>query len=239
MANLNLDRIDPRLLDRMRQGRMVRLVYFGSSNTQRRIPGMHWGDWLELGLKRQYGAGLLQAFNLGVGGQTTRDLLGRFGRDVAQLHPDAVLITIGGNDCGPLANMSEAEYRDNLLQLHQRIADLGAMTIFQTYYGCDLKNLAPETGRKLEAFMEIKRQVAADTGAPLIDQYERWQPLMEDPARVKELLIDPFHVTETGNAVMGLNLLRAFACPPTPDIEAHAPQAVRIDRMLESLKKQG
>lgn len=233
MANMNLERIESQLLEPMRQGRMVRMIYFGSSNTERNRPGMHWGDWLELGLKKQYGKEAFQAFNVGVSGHSTRDLLGRFERDVAQLHPQAVLITIGGNDSGPRVNLSDDEYRRNLLELHWRVTQLGAQTILQTYYGCDLANIPPEHGQKLTAFMQIKREVAAQTGAPLIDQYERWQPLLMDRKLVELLLADPLHTTECGNALMGVNLLRAFGCPLTPEMRAHAPEALRVDAMLE------
>ena len=33
----------------------TRIVAFGSSNTDRRITGMHWLDWLDLGIKQTFG----------------------------------------------------------------------------------------------------------------------------------------------------------------------------------------
>ena len=235
MANLNIDMIGSRLIAKMARGQMVRLLYFGSSNTQRRIPGMHWADWLELGCKNHWGRGLFQAFNLGVGGETTRDLLGRFERDVATLVPDAVFVTIGGNDSGPAADMSADEYRGNLLKLHDLICGCGAMTIFQTYYGCDLENVDREEGQKMNAFMQVMRDVAADTDLPLIDQYQRWQPIMDQRDYVQRLLIDPFHVTELGNMVMGLNLLRVFDCPLTDEMAKYGHEGIQIDSLLQEL----
>ena len=74
---------------------------FGSSNTQRRLPGMTWFDYIELGFKAVYGGGCGTFINAGIGGDTSKMLLDRFDRDVAPFHPDAVIITVGGNDSVP------------------------------------------------------------------------------------------------------------------------------------------
>ena len=214
--NLNIDKIKVNLVDKMKRGQMVRIIYLGASCTQRRIPGMHWGDWLELACKLQYGGGIFQVFNAGVGGETAKDLLNRLDRDVIKLSPDAVIMTIGGNDA--IRNMPLDDYEHNLLTLHRRMSESGVLVIFQTYYAWDLKRL-PGVGDKLNKFMQIIRDTAKKTESPFIDQYERWSPMISQKEYVDRLLMDPLHTTELGNLVMGLNLSSIFECANPGDLE--------------------
>jgi len=87
----------------------TRIVAFGSSNTDRRICGLHWFDWLDLGIKHTHGR-VHHFINTGIGGDTTRGLLARY-------EPHAVFVTIGGNDSNPNAGIDAATYRANLLTL--------------------------------------------------------------------------------------------------------------------------
>lgn len=234
--NLHLNQIQDRLIRKMKNGQLVRTVYFGSSNTQRHIPGMHWGDWLELACKRTYGA-LYQAFNAGVGGETSTNLLGRVQRDVIDLSPAAVIITIGGNDA--CQDMPADTYRSNLLKLHERATQAGILVIFQTYFGCDMRYLPA----KLSEFMRIMRQTAQATESPLIDHFERWAPLIRQEQYVNELLMDPLHTRELGNLVMGLDLANIFGCGrldhpnENGDMMKYAKRAYEIQCLLDTLNR--
>ena len=236
--NLNINKIKVDLVDKMKHGQMIRMIYLGASCTQRRIPGMHWGDWLELACKLKYGGGIFQAFNLGVGAETTKDLLNRLDRDVIKLWPDAVIMTVGGNDA--INNVPMDEYKQNLLTLHRRISESGVLVIFQTYYGWDLKNFSGVED-KLNKFLQIIRDTAKKTESPLIDQYERWAPIISQRKNIDKLLMDPIHTTELGNLVMGLNLSNIFECVIPRDLESmgapQVPDSDTDDLMANYLKE--
>ena len=189
----------------------ITLEAFGSSNTQRRLPGMTWFDYVELGFKLKYGNGCGNFINTGIGGDTTCMMLERFDRDVLTYKPDVVIITAGGNDSNPERNVSHEQYRANLLEFHRRITAYGGEVIYQTYYACRQELQTPETARRMDRNMEIVREVAAETGSFLQDNYKRWNRLRDRFPSVYALLMrDVLHVNADGNAIMGIDLLRNF-----------------------------
>src|SRR4051812_11983573 len=107
-------------LNRLKAGSFTRVVAFGSSNTERRIAGMHWFDCLELACRNTYGP-ITSFINSGRGGDSTIDLLNRMERDCLNHQPHLAFITVGGNDSNPKKNISLATYRDNLRQIVRRL----------------------------------------------------------------------------------------------------------------------
>lgn len=213
----------------------TRLVAFGSSNTDRRIHGLHWFDWLDLGIKQTFGR-VHHCINAGVGGDTTRELLARFDEDVARYAPHAVFVTIGGNDASPDRDLDAATYRANLLVLCEMIGGLGAVPILQTYYAADLAGLGPVHGPRFQANMQIIREVAAEAGVPLIDHHRRWEPLRcHHRALYRALMLDALHVNPLGNMLMGVDLLRVFDLRLDPATEAHATPARAYQALLDRL----
>ncbi len=195
---------------KLSRGEHITGMAFGSSNTQRRLPGMTWFDYLELGFRKTFDKGCGLFFNAGVGGDTSQDLLNRFARDVSPSRPDLVIITVGGNDSSTLRGISATQFADNLLELHRRVAQLGGQVLFQTYYACMLEQMEPAFAVRMEENMQVIRDVAAATNSALQDHYTRWQRLRQhNPALYKLLMDDAMHVNDDGNAVMGLDLLRS------------------------------
>ena len=188
----------------------TRVVAFGSSNTDRRIHGLHWFDWLDLGIKHTHGR-VHHFINTGIGGDTTRGLLARFDEDVARYEPHAVFVTTGGNDSNPDVGIDAATYRANLLSLCERIRALAAVPILQTYYAADIENLGPVQGPRFLEYVLIVRDVAAETNTPLVDHHRRWEPLrLQHSELYQALMLDALHVNALGNMVIGMDLVRAF-----------------------------
>jgi lysophospholipase L1-like esterase len=198
------------IVKRLVDGVKTRIVAFGSSNTERRIHGLHWFDWLDLGLKQTYGR-IHHCINAGLGGDTTEGLLVRFKEDVALYQPHIVFITIGGNDANPDSGISALTYRKNLRNIVIMIRDIDAIPVLQTYYAADLPNLGEPHGSRFLQFMDIVRATAGDTSTPLIDHHKRWEPLrLTHPELYQMLMLDELHVNPLGNMVMGLDLIRIF-----------------------------
>lgn len=189
----------------------VRIAALGSSNTQRRVMGMHWFDYIELACKFHFGKGSVLCCNMGVGGEKAGDLLNRFDRDCGRFEPHLAIITCGGNDSFPDHNVSAQEFYDNMHTLYDNFSALGTIVFFQTYYACDLERLAPAYAEKLVEFMQIIRNVAKDCNTFVQDNFVRWAPLYEnDKELYRSLMIDNLHVNEHGNAVIGLDWLDTF-----------------------------
>ena len=189
------------------------MLAFGSSNTARRIEGMHWFDCLDLAIHGTYGR-LHTCINTGVGGDTTRDLLGRFDRDAAYYRPDLVIITIGGNDSKPAKDLSATEFENNLLEIEQRFDTLGTVVIFQTYYSAREDMIEADHFARFHEFMQIVRDTAKKTGSVVIDHLARWEPLRRsDPTLYHSLMADGMHVNRLGNLILGLDLARYLGVP--------------------------
>lgn len=223
------------LLARIKAGQRTRFVAFGSSNTDRRIHGLHWFDWLDLGLKHIFGR-VVHSINAGTGGDTTRDLLRRFDEDVALYQPHAVFITIGGNDANPEKALGAEEYRDNLGVLVNQVRALGAVPILQTYYAADLPNLGEPHASNFQRNMQIIRDVAAAEACELVDHHARWEPLrVQHPDLFASLMLDALHINPTGNAIMGLDLCRRLQVQLNPEQWAFLHGARAYQALMDSL----
>ena len=190
----------------------IRVVAFGASNTQRYLPGTHWFDYVEMGFKNHFGGSCGHFINSGISGNTTVDLLRRFDRELAFYRPDLVIMTIGGNDCNPAKNISPETFRTNLTELCRRIRALGSDIVLQTYYACDLEKVEPaERAQMMVTDMQIVREVAAAENTCLNDNDRRWALLRDsDIASYRLLMLNSMHVNDTGNQLIGLDLLRKF-----------------------------
>lgn len=224
-----------RLLD---EKKCVKIAALGSSNTQRRLMGMHWFDFIELGCKAQFGKGSVLCCNMGVGGETSRDLLARFDRDCGSFAPHIAIITCGGNDSHFQHDMTEKEFYDNMCELHRRFTALGTTVFFQTYYACDLEYLESEYAVKLVKFMQIVRDVAADCDAYVQDNFQRWNALYtSDLLLYRTLMTDRLHVNEHGNALLGLDWLRTLDVEANAMIRSQAQSGLFAQKVLDLLNK--
>ena len=205
------------IMQRIEQGKNTRILAFGSSNTERYMPGTHWFDALDLAIREthcQNQRRMYHCINAGIGGHTTRDLLDRFDRDAAFYKPHLTIITIGGNDANPDKGISPQNYIDNLHKLYTQFTDLGSAVVFQTYYSVIPEMDTPDKIERFERFhdsMDVVRNVAKETGAELIDHLKRWEPLrLKHPNLHIGLMRDAYHVNDLGNKVMGLYVARSF-----------------------------
>ena len=213
-------------------GTKARILAFGSSNTERFQPGLHWLDVLELALRDTHGR-FHQCLNAGICGDTTRELLARFDADAAPFAPHLAIITIGGNDSNPEKNLAHAEYEANLLELHRRFSATGCALLFQTYYAPD-----PERNGDLTVFrdyMEIIRCVARRTGSGLVDHLPRWEAFQRaHNRRYLDLMADGFHLNPRGNLVLGLDLARQLGARPADDASGFWDEALRIQESMDA-----
>lgn len=222
------------LLDR---GERIRVLAFGSSNTQRFLAGAHWFDYVSLGFKTTCGCGCGQFIESGRSGDTTELLLERFDTDVKRYEPHLVFLTVGVNDANPAREISGEAYNANLLKITEKIRDFGGEVVFQTYYACDEERLEPDFVTAIRRNMQILRDVAAETDSALNDNYSRWDKLrLKNPQLYRLLMRDNLHVNPDGNCVIGLDLMRKFGLPLTEENWKYCGLGLFAQQYLDTLQ---
>lgn len=200
----------------------TRVLAFGSSNTERYLYGMHWFDIVHLGVRGKYGGGKSHFINTGISGNTTVELLARFSSDAEFYKPHIVFITIGGNDANPARNVSKEQFRENLIRLNNKFAEMGSIVIFQTYYSPDPKSVEKKHIENFYAYMDIVRETAADAGSGLIDHLARWEQLRTaDESRYLAMMLNGFHVNEKGNILLGIDILKSLDIEPVVPVNGN------------------
>lgn len=140
----------------------------------------------------------IMVFNTGVSGATTRDVIRDFNICVNIYDPDIVFIMLGMND-----SLNEIvpleEYRSNILELINKVREIGAIPIIQTS-----NIIKMDLSRKnLKFYMDIVREVARENNVMLIDHYSHWEELEKENSNLKnELLNDLIHPNENGHLEM-------------------------------------
>ena len=209
-----------RIFEKIDAGEHVRVMALGSSNTEHFMVGAHWFDYVNMGLMHTYRKWTSDrssvdnpqlCLNAGTSNNTTGELLARFDRDVKPFKPDLLILTAGINDANPNRNVSREQMCDNMIEMRRRVNSWGGEVLFQTYYCCDYEKFredAPQWADNYGPYTEAIREVA---GEYLMDHYARWKRLHDyDIKSFRLLMRDYLHLNPEGNAVIGLDLVRAL-----------------------------
>jgi acyl-CoA thioesterase-1 len=162
----------------------ITILYMGDSITEGQY--VHhsrcWTTLVSSSLRKRYhdhDSDFHFFFNRGVSGETTRQGLERFPRDVQNVRPDVMTLQFGLNDCNcwdsdmGLPRVSEAAYRANLVEMIVRARRFGAERVILSTNHPTLRHKKLASGQTLEerrkAYNEIVREVGAATGATLCD----------------------------------------------------------------------
>ncbi len=152
----------------------------------------------------------LHFFNRGISGETTRQGLERFPRDVQVLGPDVMTLQFGLNDCNcwdsdlGLPRVSEAAYHANLIEMIDRARRSGAKHILLSTNHPTLRFRPLASKQTLEdrriIYNQIVREVATTTRVTLCDIEEAFSGL--DHRQLSEMLLpepDVLHLSEKGH----------------------------------------
>ncbi len=227
-----------RIISHLQAGKRTRILAYGSSNTEHFLPGIHWVECVEIGLRERYGK-IATTINTGICGDTSTGLLNRFEEDAAFYKPHVAFITIGGNDSSPDNNISAEKFEANLLELYKRFRDLGTEVIYQTYYAPMIQYNQPERYENFVKYSDIVRQVAKSTGAHLIDHLARWERLRDTYFdKYLPLMQDHFHPNARGNCLLGVDIARHFDAQLTTCNFDHWGEALYLQRLMDQLEKE-
>lgn len=160
---------------------------------------------------KQYANLELQFLNRGVGGDTTRNMLERFERDILAHKPDWVSIAIGVNDVwrffdarpneAVLIGEFEANYRKLLEPLHEKA---GLILVSPFLLEPDYND--PFRAR-VDQYAAVVNSLALEFGALFVPFQEAFDASSLEPSAFSD---DRVHPNETGSQLMAQTFLRAI-----------------------------
>ncbi len=199
----------------------TKIIGFGDSITEAAQVGRQ-AQWLHL-LERGLNAGRedrpVTVLNAGVGGNTSREGLRRFDRDVRPGLPALVLVEFGGNDAtNNLArHVSLAEFESHLETMAKKVRAGGGACCFLTFppvvddwHAIGHDAFYEECGGLdacVEGYRGRTREIAGRLGAPLFDLDRVLRRHMAADGAGIYILPDGVHLTEQGNRVFAEELL--------------------------------
>jgi acyl-CoA thioesterase-1 len=170
---------------------------------------------------RQYpGLKLPKVINQGISGQKAEDLVQRFGKDVVQLKPAFVTISIGINDVWhrlgkPHDEKVLADYRKNVAKMVDQAQKAGIKVILLTPTVIQ-EDPGTEGNQRLTMYVAAEKEIAAEKKCQLVDLHGMFlTALKQKPAGQKGnwLTADGVHMKPLGDAIMATGALRALGVP--------------------------
>lgn len=169
----------------------------------------------------------IRVTNSGIGGNTSRDLLARYDRDVVALKPQWVSICIGINDVWrqfdspsiPDAAVSPEEYRENVEKMILAVKDTVKGLFLLTPYYME-PNRDDPMRRRMDEYGAICRELADQHGCRLVD----FQALYEAFLHIRHsscIAWDRVHPNQMGATLMAKAFLEAcdFDYDHCPSVE--------------------
>jgi acyl-CoA thioesterase-1 len=146
--------------------------------------------------------------NTAVSGNTTVNLLDQFEWRAGQFKPHIAFLMIGMNDCSDQNGVSVDLFKSNLLKLCDLFKKMDTFLILQTTCPI-LPGTAPEREPQFPQYMDAIREVAKQTGSPLIDHTRSWQEqFKQNPSLFYFWMSDAFHPNHYGHLVFAKYLLK-------------------------------
>lgn len=155
----------------------------------------------------------IRCINMGVGGNTSADLLARWDTDITALHPDLVVLCIGFNDVwrqfdspnNPDCSVSPEHYRKNL---NEMAAKTSAKMIWMTPYF-----LEPCTDDAMRARMDeygaIMKEEAKKRNIPCIDLQQAFAEILKH-RHSSCITWDRVHPGKYGSLIIARALLKCL-----------------------------
>ncbi len=156
----------------------------------------------------------LRVTNSGISGNTSRDLLARFDRDVVDLKPDWVSICIGINDVWrqfdcpaiPDRHVYPEEYRRNVETMIRKVKDSVKGVFLLSPYIME-PNREDMMRARMDEYVQICRELAEQHGCVFID----FQKLYEDYCKIRHscyIAWDRIHPNQVGSTLMAKEFLK-------------------------------
>ena len=176
---------------------------------------------------------LPSVINKGISGQKAEDLVKRFDKDVVQLKPAFVTISIGINDVWHRLNKPHDEkilaaYKANVAAMVDQAQKAGIKVILLTPTVIH-EDPKEEGNQRLVMYVEAERQIAAEKKCGLADLHGMFlTALQKKPAdKQKWLTGDGVHMAPMGDAIMAIGALRLMGVPDAKIAESDPPSRAK------------
>ncbi len=200
---------------------VIRIVTLGDSITKAVRPGVTAEQsFASLVQKQLHAQGLrVEIQNIGIGGERTDQALARLDKAVLSQKPDFVTIMYGTNDGWVDQGKTESrlpmdKYEANLRELVARLKTAGIQPILMTepmFGEKQPRNGAGEDGNlRLARYMERCRNVARDTGTPLVDHFGHWAFMAKRGQVLQDWTTDGCHPNPAGQEVLAQRLTQVL-----------------------------
>lgn len=186
-------------------GEPARIVCLGDSVTKAVRPGVTAEQTFCALLERSLSSPQrpVEVINAGIGGNTTRDALARFERDVLDRDPQVVVLMFGLNDSwideGQTASrLTVDEYRENLLRMIVALRDMELEVVLMTPNPALAPKYDPHRNRTLRPYVDVVRQLAREQQLELVDLYAYFAELAQEGFDTNTLFTDAMHPNPAG-----------------------------------------
>lgn len=159
----------------------------------------------------------IRCTNMGVSGNTSRDLLARWDSDVTALSPDRVVLCIGVNDVWRQFDTPTCldgvvlpdEYEKNLNAMADKTK---AKSVWMTPYFLE-SNVRDGMRRRMDEYGAIMKSVAEKRGIPCIDLQSAFADFLKDrhPSYISWDRVHPGHI---GSMIIARAFLREIGFEP-------------------------
>jgi len=200
----------------------ITIVGFGDSITQA-TAGMpdenkRWLNILKEKLSATFKEYRFTVINSGIGGNSAREAMARFEKDVVAKDPDLVILEFGGNngDLARPARMVSLEEFKTLLDKYKKGLPVKTKTIIVTFppvlddlhaYGKNpaFKEYFQKAGgidKTVDPYRAITREFAKANNFPVYDLHREMLSLGRLNGRMTYTMNDGVHLTEQGNLIL-------------------------------------
>jgi len=196
------------------------------ATTQMPDENKRWLSVLKVKLAAAFPDTEFKVINAGIGGNSAREAMARFERDVLAHDPDWVVLEFGGNNSDPdnPARRVGLEEFKTLLKRYQAALPSKTKTIIVTFPPVldDLHIYASnptyvefcrEAGgfdKSVDPYRETTRAFAHENGFPVYDLYKELITFGQLNGRLTYTLPDGVHLTQEGNAVLANGVFKIF-----------------------------
>lgn len=217
-----LDRALPRLAERLRDGRSLKIVAFGSSSTEgagASAPEKSYPSRLEAILRDRYPGIDIKVANLGVGGEDAKEMLERIDSVIAEA-PDLILWQVGTN----------AVVNNLPLRAQRRLISKGLTRLAVT--GADIVLIDPQytpeviNQRSISGMIKLLDDLAQQFNIPVFHRFaamRHWNVVEHIPFK-RFMSDDRFHMNDYSYdrlaRLIADTLVSASAAPAAPVADA-------------------
>ncbi|HUG70743.1 MAG TPA: prolyl oligopeptidase family serine peptidase, partial [Pirellulaceae bacterium] len=211
----------------------VKIITLGDSITKGLRSGVTaeetFASRVEAALRKQGIAA--EVTNVGIGGERTDQALLRLDKDVIAGRPRIVTIMYGTNDSyvdrgESESRLTEHEYRDNLVQLVERLRRSGIQPVLMTEprwsAAADGNGVGEHPNLRLAKYLERCRDVAKELNVPLIDHFAHWTERERAGHDLSDWTTDTCHPNPAGHEE-----LAQLISPAIAELVAAPPKAGR------------